>query len=67
MISKGCIYLIARVKNLGSEAPPLESVPVVKDFLKVFLDDLLGIPPEREIDFSMDLLLDTQPISILPY
>ncbi|WMV30114.1 hypothetical protein MTR67_023499, partial [Solanum verrucosum] len=44
-----------------------ESVSVVKDFLKVFPDDLPGIPPEREIDFGIDLLPDTQPIGIPPY
>ena len=55
-----------RVKNLESEIPPLESVPVVKDFPEVFPDDLLIIPPEREIDFSIDLLPNTKPISIPP-
>ncbi|WMV49884.1 hypothetical protein MTR67_043269 [Solanum verrucosum] len=33
----------------------------------VFPDDFPGIPPEREIDFSIDLLPDMQPISIPPY
>ena len=36
MISKGFIYYILRFKDLDSEAPPLELVPVVKDFLDVF-------------------------------
>ncbi|WMV18711.1 hypothetical protein MTR67_012096, partial [Solanum verrucosum] len=45
----------------------LESVPVVNEFLLVFYDDLPGIPPEREIDFGIDLLSDMQPISIPPY
>ncbi|WMV41180.1 hypothetical protein MTR67_034565, partial [Solanum verrucosum] len=49
------------------EIPLLESVPVVKHFPEVFPNDLPGIPPEREIDFGIDLLLDTQPISIPPY
>ena len=31
------------------------------------MDDLPGIPPDREIEFGIDLLPDTQPISILPY
>ena len=56
-----------RVRDLESEIPPLESVPVVKDFSEVFPDDLPEIPPEREIDFDIDLLSDTQPISIPPY
>ena len=33
----------------------------------MFPEDLSGVPPEREINFGIDLLLDTQPISILPY
>ena len=33
----------------------------------MFLEDLPGVPPEREIDFGIDLFLDTQPISIPPY
>ncbi|WMV49514.1 hypothetical protein MTR67_042899, partial [Solanum verrucosum] len=37
------------------------------EFPKVFLEDLRGVPPEREIDFGIDLLPDTQTISIPPY
>lgn len=33
----------------------------------MFLDELLDIPPEREIDFSIYLLLNTQHITIPPY
>ncbi|KAH0654435.1 hypothetical protein KY290_032963 [Solanum tuberosum] len=36
-------------------------------FLEVFADDLPGVPPEREIDFGIDILPDTRPISIPPY
>ncbi|KAH0710889.1 hypothetical protein KY284_012316 [Solanum tuberosum] len=67
MISKGCIYHLVRVMDDESEAPSLESVPVVNEFLEVFPDDLPDIPPEREIDFGIDLLPDTQPTSIPPY
>ena len=67
MISKGCLYHIVRVQDLDSEIPPFESVPVVREFLDVFPNDLLGIPPEWEIDFGIDLLSDKSPISIPPY
>ena len=40
MISKGCLYPIVRVKDLDSENPPIELVPVVREFLEVFLNDL---------------------------
>ncbi|KAH0725404.1 hypothetical protein KY284_001269 [Solanum tuberosum] len=67
MKSKGFIYHIVRVRDVESETPSLESVPVVKEFMVVFPNDLLGIPPKREIDFGIDLLRDTQYISIPPY
>nr|XP_018630035.1 uncharacterized protein LOC104107271 [Nicotiana tomentosiformis] len=42
-------------------------VPIVEKFLDVFPDDLPGIPPYREIEFGIDTLPRTQPISIPPY
>ena len=45
MISKGCLYHIVRIQDLNSEFPPIELVPVVNKFLKVFPDALPGIPP----------------------
>ena len=30
-------------------------IPVVKDFLDVFLEELLGLPPDREIEFGIDV------------
>uniref|UniRef100_A0A1S4BAS6 RNA-directed DNA polymerase homolog n=1 Tax=Nicotiana tabacum TaxID=4097 RepID=A0A1S4BAS6_TOBAC len=47
--------------------PALQSVPIVREFLEVFPDDLFGFPPERIIGFGIDLMLGTQPISIPPY
>lgn len=42
IIAKGCLCHIVRFKDLEFETPPLESIPLVKDFLEVFLDELLG-------------------------
>ena len=61
MISKLCLYHVVRVKYLESEVFPLELVPIVRDFPKLFRDDLCGVPPEQEIDFSIDLLLNAKP------
>ena len=52
LIAKGCLYHIVIVMDLESEVPPIDSVPVVREFLEVFTDDLPGIPPEWEIDFA---------------
>ena len=67
MISKGYLYHLVRVKDSSSETQTLELVPVVSEFPEVFPEDLSGVPPKREIDFGIDLLPDTQPISIPPY
>ncbi|KAH0706582.1 hypothetical protein KY289_011658 [Solanum tuberosum] len=67
MSTPGCIYHIVRVKDIESETPPLESVSVVREFSEVFPKDLPKIPLEWEIDFGIDLLSDTEPISIPPY
>ena len=57
LVSKGCIYHLVRVK-LSS----LGLVPIIKEFPEVFLDDVLGVAPKREIDFGIDIILDTLPI-----
>ncbi|XP_069155650.1 uncharacterized protein [Solanum lycopersicum] len=44
----------------------LDRVLAVIEFLKVFPEDLLVVPPEREIIFGIDLLADTHPISVPP-
>ena len=60
MISKGCLYHIVNVKDLDSKNSHIELVLVVREILKVFPNDIPGIPPKREIDFGIDLILDTK-------
>jgi hypothetical protein len=43
------------------------NICVVRDFLDVFLEELPGMPPEREVEFIIDLLPRTAPISKCPY
>ncbi|XP_075080099.1 uncharacterized protein LOC142165444 [Nicotiana tabacum] len=67
LLKKGCLGLLAIVSDTRKETISIETVPVVREFSDVFPEDLLGLPPVRKIDFSIDLLPDTQPISIPPY
>ncbi|XP_040967953.1 uncharacterized protein [Gossypium hirsutum] len=39
----------------------------VKDFSDVFPDELPGLPPDREVEFGIELLPGTAPMSITPY
>ena len=44
-----------------------EEVLVVKDYPDVFPEELLGMPPDRDIEFLIELLPSTGPISKRPY
>nr|GFB08879.1 putative reverse transcriptase domain-containing protein [Tanacetum cinerariifolium] len=44
-----------------------EEIVVVRDFLEVFLDDLSGLPPVREIEFRIELILGATPVAKFPY
>jgi hypothetical protein len=49
------------------EARPTSGIRVVSEFPDVFPDDLPGMPPDRDIEFSIDLLPGTAPIAKRPY
>jgi len=40
---------------------------VVQEFMDVFSDEILGLPPKREIEFAIDLIPGVDPVSIYPY
>ena len=44
-----------------------DNIRVVRDFPDVFPEELPGMPPEREVEFVIDLLPGTSPISKRPY
>ncbi|XP_074377511.1 putative mitochondrial protein AtMg00860 [Apium graveolens] len=49
------------------KAPNLDEIPIVSEFSDVFTDELPGLPPDREIEFSIDLILGAEPVSKAPY
>ncbi|XP_070007790.1 uncharacterized protein [Nicotiana sylvestris] len=67
MVEKGCLAYLAYVRDTTIESPMIDSVPVVREFADVFPFDLPSMPPDRDIDFYIDLTAGTQPISIPPY
>ncbi|XP_070050278.1 uncharacterized protein [Nicotiana tomentosiformis] len=67
MVEKGCLSYLAFVRDVIAEALVIDSVPVVRDFLDVFPVDVSGMPLDMDIDFGINLVPGTQPISILPY
>jgi hypothetical protein len=49
------------------EGKALEDIKVVSEFPDVFPEDLPGMPPGRDIEFSIELIPGTAPISKRPY
>ncbi|GJX11353.1 putative reverse transcriptase domain-containing protein, partial [Tanacetum coccineum] len=45
----------------------LEDIPVVKEFPDVFLEDLPGLPPVRQVEFQIDLIPRAAPVAHAPY
>ncbi|XP_022889124.1 uncharacterized protein LOC111404565 [Olea europaea var. sylvestris] len=67
MLKKGCEAYLAHMIDTQITKLKLEDIPVVKDFPDIFPEDLSGLPPNREIEFCIDLIPGTAPISQAPY
>ena len=63
---EGIGLLFALDEEMGGQSADF-FIPVVSKFLDVFLPELPGLPPEREIEFCIDLIFGTSPISTAPY
>ena len=68
MLTKGCVrYLASIVDTKKKIVTELSEACVVCRFPYVFLEELLGLPLDREIEFEIELLPGTVPISKVPY
>ncbi|GKD40304.1 putative reverse transcriptase domain-containing protein, partial [Tanacetum coccineum] len=50
-----------------SEEKRLEDVPIIREFLEVFPDDLPGLPPARQVEFQINLVPGAAPVARTPY
>jgi hypothetical protein len=64
VIAKG-VANRAKVNQMDSSQGPV--VPVVSKFSDVFPEELPGMPPDRDIEFMIDLMTGTAPIYKSPY
>ncbi|GKE43339.1 putative nucleotidyltransferase, ribonuclease H, partial [Tanacetum coccineum] len=49
------------------DEPKLSDISVVRDFVDVFPKDLLGLPPQRQVEFCIDLIPKATPVAKSPY
>jgi hypothetical protein len=63
------LNMLAKVDAMENqeEEKTLENIKVVCEYLDVFSEELPGMPPDRDIEFSIDLLPGTAPISKRPH
>ncbi|GJW61591.1 putative reverse transcriptase domain-containing protein [Tanacetum coccineum] len=53
--------------NAKIDEPWISVITVVRDFTDVFLEDLLGLPPQRQVEFRIDLVHEVTPVAKSPY
>ncbi|GJT31087.1 putative reverse transcriptase domain-containing protein [Tanacetum coccineum] len=56
-----------KVTEKKSKEKRQEDVPVIRDFPEVFPDDLPRLPPPRQVEFKIDLVLGAAPVARAPY
>ncbi|GKD55777.1 hypothetical protein Tco_1289164, partial [Tanacetum coccineum] len=70
-IQKGCQVYQAQVTSKKTEDKSkekrLEDVPIVREFLEVFPEDLPGLPPARQVEFQIDLVPGAAPVARASY
>nr|CAD1837511.1 unnamed protein product [Ananas comosus var. bracteatus] len=67
LMSRGCVVFLAIVTEVPTAAPGLEDIPIVREFPDVFPPELTTMPPEREIEFEIDVVPGTALISKASY
>ncbi|GJQ91289.1 putative reverse transcriptase domain-containing protein [Tanacetum coccineum] len=58
---------VGKIKTLMStkvNEPTLSDIPIVRDFEDVFPDDLSGLPPQRQVEFRIDLIHGATPLRV---
>ncbi|XP_070036465.1 uncharacterized protein [Nicotiana tomentosiformis] len=61
MVEKGCEAYLAFVRDVSVDTPTIKSVMIVRHLLDMFPVYLPSMPPDRDINFGIDLLPGTQP------
>ena len=67
MVRKGCEAYLAYVIDTIKARPSVSDIPTVSDFPDVFPEEFPGLPPQRKIEFTIDVVSGATPTSITPY
>ena len=59
--------VINEENNNNKDKLKLEDIPILRGYLDVFPEEIPGLPPKRELDFTIELVLGAVPSSKSPY
>ncbi|KAI3724358.1 hypothetical protein L2E82_36130 [Cichorium intybus] len=66
-VSKGGTSYLAYVSFTKSDQVGKESVKIVNEFPDVFPEELRGLPPDRQVEFAIELVPGATPVARAPY
>nr|GEV46267.1 hypothetical protein [Tanacetum cinerariifolium] len=66
-IERGSQLFLAQVTETEPAKKQLQDVPMICNFPEVFLDDLPGLPPPRQVEFKIELIPGAAPVARAPY
>ncbi|KAL9259867.1 Retrovirus-related Pol polyprotein from transposon 17.6-like protein [Drosera capensis] len=67
LLKKGCQGFLCSLESMVQHELSVDDIPVARDYHDVFSDELPGLPPTHELDFSIELVPRAAPISKTPY
>ncbi|XP_057444051.1 uncharacterized protein LOC130736226 [Lotus japonicus] len=66
-LRKGSSAFVNSIVVEAKNDSDVRNISLVQDFVDVFPEDVPGLPPVRETEFTIDIMPDTGPISMTPY
>jgi hypothetical protein len=65
---KGCpLYVVQVLKTTEGADPSSDDHPILREYRDVFPEEIPGLPPRRDIDFSIELAPGAVSVSRTPY
>jgi len=61
-----CFMIVAQTEK-KSTIEKISLIPVVDEYADVFSDEILELPPSRDVDFTINLIPEAGPLSMAPY
>ncbi|XP_074324054.1 uncharacterized protein LOC141660977 [Apium graveolens] len=61
LLQQGCEAYLAHVVDPKKETPTFDEIPIVREYPDIFPEELPGLPPDREIEFFIDLIPGAEP------